>query len=123
MVALLLEAGASHQVKVPQTNWTPLAIAANRGRNKCVKVLLKHGADLNLKAHCENTPLSEACWHGHPEMLKHLIATKGDLEATNNSGYTPFSVAADRGQDDCVRVMIDAGANLEARGWGHKRPE
>jgi ankyrin repeat protein len=123
VAALLLEAGASHQMKVPESNWTPLAIAANRGRNRCVKVLLQHGADPNAKAHFQHTPLAEACYHGHPKMLKHLIAAKADLEATNSSGFTLLGVAAHRGQDECVRVLIDAGANIEARGWGHKRVE
>lgn len=123
VATLLLEAGASHQMKVPQSNWTPLAIAANRGRNKCVKALLQHGADPNVKAHFQHTPLAEACYHGHPKMLKLFIAAKADLEATNSAGFTLLGVAAHRGQDECVRILIDAGAKLEARGFGHKKPE
>lgn len=121
----LLQAGASHQMKVPESNWTPLTIAANRGRNKCVKVLLEHGADPNVKGHFQHTPPAEACHHGHHMMLKRFIAAKADLEATDREGYTLLGVAAHQGQDACVSILLDAGAKLEARGWegGYKRSE
>lgn len=123
MVTLLLEAGASHQMRLPQSNWTPLAIASNGGRNKCVKVLMQHGADPNIKAHFQHTPLAEACYNGHPKMLKHFIDAKADLKVTDCSGFTLLGVAAHRGKDDCVLVLIEAGADIEGRGYGDKHPE
>lgn len=123
MVTLLLEAGASHQMRLPQSNWTPLAIAANGGRNKCVKVLLQHGADPNVKAHFQHTPLAEACYNGHPKMLKHFIDAKADLKVTDCSGFTLLGVAAHRGKDDCVLHLIEAGVDIEGRGYGDKHPE
>ncbi|KAM0722171.1 hypothetical protein Q7P37_001612 [Cladosporium fusiforme] len=115
IVTILLEAGASHMIKVPPGNYSPLGLAALRGRNKSAKVLLQHGADPNAKGHCDNTPLVEACCGGHPKLLKHLIAAGGDIEASNGSGYTPLHAAVHRGEDECVRVLVEAGADLESR--------
>ena len=94
-----------------------------RGRNNCVKALLKHGADPNLGGHYETTPTAEACYHGHPKMLKHFIAAGANIEATNSMGLTPLGIAAYRGQDDCIRVLVDAGAKLETRGCERNQPK
>jgi ankyrin repeat protein len=115
IAVLLLEAGASHRTQILQSNWTPLGIAARRGRNGCVKALLQYGACPNLKGHAQYTPPAEACYHGHPRMLKHFIAAKADLEARNSSGFTLLGVAAYRGQDACIRNLLEAGAKLEVK--------
>lgn len=59
ILELLYENGANVNAQ-KRDNYTPLHLACLFGREKCVKFLLKHGADRNLKTHDEKIALDLA---------------------------------------------------------------
>jgi ankyrin repeat domain-containing protein 17 len=65
---------------------TPLILAADRGHEKIVELLLNHVAD--MEAQCErtkDTALSLACTKGRYEVVDLLIKRKATLEQRNVS--------------------------------------
>ncbi|KAK1783718.1 ankyrin repeat-containing domain protein [Copromyces sp. CBS 386.78] len=81
-VKRLLELGADPVMGIsPSDNleWTPLADAASKGYDKCVQLLLEHGADPNMGG--QVWPLQEAVQAGHVEATRVLLDYGADPES------------------------------------------
>ena len=118
-VGYLLEQGA--EVDVVDTNgMTPLIWAAGIGDPGSVKVLLDHGADLDLiEIHQQENALMRAARIGKPESLQALIEAKPDLEVKNLRGETALIIAASSAPKDKIQMLVDAGADLQVRDIRH----
>ncbi|VFM95713.1 MAG: Ankyrin repeat-containing protein [Candidatus Kentron sp. G] len=126
----LLKAGAEVDERYPVLNGfndrhTPLLVAARDGHTAIVKLLLEHGADVNV---VEDTfgavPLHKATYNGHVEITRLLAAQPGinlDFQGASN-GYTPLHDALWHGFDECARVLVEAGARLDILAYDGKRP-
>lgn len=84
----VLDEGVSHSV-------TPLWCAAVSGRLAVVKVLLRHGADVNAVSDSGSTPVRSACYivrpgenTGHMEIIKALVEAGADIQMPNHFGGT-----------------------------------
>lgn len=113
----LLSAGAAADVRTEKHKWTPLGQAARLNRFACVKMLLDHGADPNLKGHFDHAPLAEAAHHGNLGIVELLLDHGADIETTAGRGYRPLAIAAHQGKDDVVKLLVTRGANIEAIGF------
>lgn len=83
---------------------TALSYACDRGHVEVVKVLLEHGADVNVKDTFYNaTPLSWAAFKGHIEVIR-LLLSKG-AEGRDDAVVD----AARQGKLELARVVLDAG--------------
>lgn len=51
----------------------PLWCAAAAGHFCIVKLLVKHGANVNSTTRTNSTPLRAACFDGHFEIVKYLV--------------------------------------------------
>lgn len=51
----------------------PLWCAAAAGRLGIIKLLIKHGANVNSTTRTNSTPLRAACFDGHYEIVKYLV--------------------------------------------------
>ena len=89
----------------------PLVYACMQGDIAIVKVILQHGADVNICS--DETPLTAACKHGHEKVVDILFQNtpKPSICQTNIYGMTPLQVAVKHHQGLIVRRLID---NYEA---------
>jgi hypothetical protein len=90
---------------------TQLHIAAVWGDVEIVELLLKRGADPNVKDDNGQTPLHIAALWGHVDVVRVLLEHRADPNAKDNDGKTPLHYAAEKGHVDVVRVLLERGAD------------
>ena len=102
---------------------TPLIIAARNGHLNSVKILLKYGADIEVRVTLKIgdivvegcTPLWAAAFTGHLDVVKLLIERNADVDGRTSTGSTPLRAAAHEGHLDIVRCLVESGADVNAR--------
>lgn len=91
----LLHRGASHSI-IPGCHWSALHICAMAGSLQVAKVLLAHGADVNLRADIRQyLPLHFAARYGFPKLvvlfIKQMITSISTEAGTSKPAASPFS--------------------------------
>ncbi|KAF8497792.1 hypothetical protein F5888DRAFT_1923183 [Russula emetica] len=93
---------------------TPL-LWASRGDNfkegYVLRLLLEHGADVNVQDKDGWTPLYVASMNGALEDLRVLLEHGADVEAKDNDGKTALQVAAKYGYNEIVELLREHGAS------------
>jgi hypothetical protein len=113
--SVLLRAPAAFvNTRRPDDGSTVVHVAAGKGFEECLKILVAAGADLDGQDDQGNTPCFVAAREGHIDCLKRLIAAEADISLENAQGMTPLFRACESGHDECVGVLIDAGADKNA---------
>lgn len=93
-----------------EDGWTVLKMAVRLNLERCVEVLLDHGADVRLAGHKGYTPLHNAV--GNHSIVKMLLAAdSGNVNARNNEGDTTLSLALKRGDMESAMVLLEHGAD------------
>ncbi|CAE7752278.1 ANK2 [Symbiodinium sp. CCMP2592] len=77
-------------------------------------LLVKAGADLNIKDGRGETPLHKAVRQNHLEAAKILLAAGADLNAKDQDGQTPLYEAADNGCLQTEVFLLQSGAEWNA---------
>lgn len=72
---------------------TPLHLAALRGRQEIVILLLENGADVNAADNKGQTALHKTCRLGHIETSKILLENGADKELRDKKGLKPLDLA------------------------------
>jgi len=90
-------------------------VASYEGKYDKVRLLLKEGADVDLRNADQRTPLHFAVQEGHEEIVSFLIANGADVNAKTTQGWTPVHLAAETGQLNITKRLIDNGADLSIR--------
>jgi hypothetical protein len=75
-----------------------------------VRLLLEHGADINVQNQIGRTPLHRASMIGALGVVRLLLEHGADVEAKNNVGETALQEAADMEHDDVVELLREYGA-------------
>jgi len=88
----LLDAGANvDPIGADENQWTPLSAAANQNNASAVEILLKHGANPNLRDRNGFTPLH---WAVYPladsKVFELLLANNADPNVRSSDGKTPL---------------------------------
>jgi ankyrin repeat protein len=114
------------RVRIDEPNkeegFTPLGLAAFFGHPEAIKVLLEHGADVNLKlpSRFANTAVDAAVAGNRTEAVRILLAAGADPNARSEGNATTLHKAAQHGNLDVVRMLVDHGADPNAvRDGGH----
>ena len=100
---------------------TALHRASHEGRTESVVLLLKLGANPNLRSKeigmfvGGETPLILAALRGHVECVKNLVERGADVNSQDDRQQTALLEAATHGWVKTVAALLDAGANIEAR--------
>ncbi len=81
----------------------PIQSAVAAGHEKIVQMLLRLGADPNVREQGGYTPLHAAAQNGDVEMARTLLYGGADLTLTGRDGKTPLDVAKDA---DAEKVMV-----------------
>ena len=109
-------------LKVPHERlgcFTPLICAAVNGHLKCIDILVKKGADVNLVSD-RRTALGTAAEYGNFKCLKCLIDLGANVNVAD-SIIRPALMCATLGQDKdplhqkkCIEILMKAGADVNA---------
>jgi ankyrin repeat protein len=73
------------------------------------RLLLEHGADINVQNRFGWTPLHFASINGALEVVRVLLEYGADVEAKGNNGKTALQEAAQRGHDEVVELLREHG--------------
>jgi uncharacterized protein len=89
----------------------PLHVAVMRNRIDAAKLLISHGASVNLAAETEHreTPLYLAATTGNRGMLDLLLASGANLEATDAQGNNLLFRCILADEPNAVDMLLDAG--------------
>jgi ankyrin repeat protein len=111
IVRILLEAGADADA-ADREHSRPLLVAAAKGHESIVTLLLEHHADVNIKAARDgDTAAHEAAARGFPEIIRILAAHGADLTCVNINGQQPLEVAVLNRHREAFDALIEAGAD------------
>ena len=106
-----LAAGTNVNAKDEYSGYTSLHRAANHDLNEIAKLLIKKGANVNLKADFGYTPLMLATNTAIAELL---IKNGANVNATHQYG-TVFHIAAGVENRSVTRWFMDNGADVNAK--------
>jgi ankyrin repeat protein len=111
-----LEAEPSSVSDFSPDGFTPLHYAAFFGKPEVARLLLEHGAgvDVYTRNAFANQPLHAAAAGRHIEVCRVLIAAGADVNATQHGGYTPLHEAAQHGDVEMTELFLSAGADRAA---------
>lgn len=108
MIAALLEHGASPEMPELVLGFYPLHNAATIGDTTATAMLIKAGADLEVKSPAGVRPLHLAVNSGSVACVKQLLEAGADPAAATNVGRTPLMVAHDLERKDIEDVLQEA---------------
>lgn len=120
LVQAFLDKGAN----VNATNWageTALTLAARHNYLDTARLLLKHGANVNIgDIWSQHTPLLWASANRSFEMVQLLVEAGADVNCCSELKDKPLYYAAQYGRKDVVSLLLKRGANVNAAGLdGH----
>ncbi|KAF8371143.1 mask-1, partial [Pristionchus pacificus] len=107
---LLLEHYADPNTSpVPSSRDTALTIAADKGHEKFVDLLLKNGAQVDARNKKGCTALWLACHGGHLETVQTLVKhKKTNVEMEDNRKVSPLMIAFRKGHTKIVKFLVKA---------------
>ena len=136
LVELLLDADADPAL--PAAGEPPILSAARTGSLDTVRLLVRHGADINATETLRGqTALMWAAAENHAAVVRTLLELGADVHARSTGagtvrsgaldadqrapeqvtvGFTPILFAARQGALDAARVLVAAGANVNEQG-------
>ncbi|RYP61448.1 hypothetical protein DL770_009789 [Monosporascus sp. CRB-9-2] len=108
LVRVLLERGAEATgLLIEACSHKPVNMAI-------VKLLVKHGADIEAKNE-RATPLTKAAANGDLECVRYLVELGADVNVRGPQDTTPLMFAARGGYLSCVRCLLEHDAELNSR--------
>ncbi len=92
------------------------------GDTQRVKLLLKAGADVNLRDSSGLAPLFSATSRDDAHCVKILLEAGADVNKVDNFHRTPLCTAAIKGYSDCAKLLIEAGADVNKTDYVEDTP-
>lgn len=87
----------------------------HRFKNKCIEMLVAHGAKMDGADKEGYTALHIASTEGNADNVKILLGLGANVEARTSKGHTPFFLSCMHGSSLEVRyLLLDAGADISA---------
>jgi len=116
IVKLLLDNGE----KAHNTFHSPLHEAAMANQLGICEMLIKGGAEANVKKWRGRTVLHYCADYGAPQIVKLLFNNAAELEAVDENNDTALTLSARRGTYLTLKSLIQVKANLHHRGMHDK---
>ena len=95
-------------------NVTPLYYAAGIGDLETMRLLLRHGADVN-GAGSDQTPLHHAVIMNQETAVTLLLDRGANINASTSKGLTPLHHAIIRGNEQMAKLLIKRGASVSTK--------
>ncbi|XP_078364942.1 ankyrin repeat domain-containing protein 27-like isoform X2 [Oculina patagonica] len=93
---------------------TPLHVAAIRGYEEMTTLLLRKGAQADVKNYTQmRAPLHFACQYNHPRVAGLLLSHQAKVNIKDYKGNTPLHLCCFTGHLDPASVLIGHGANID----------
>ncbi|KNE57546.1 hypothetical protein AMAG_03247 [Allomyces macrogynus ATCC 38327] len=104
----LLELNPDVSVNVvhPVSHMTPLLLAAARGFDAVVRVLLENGAIVDMVDPENETALHKACFSGNVYVVDRLVQARANPNKADKHGWTPLHIAVAKGNKDVVALLL-----------------
>ncbi|XP_074605773.1 transient receptor potential cation channel subfamily A member 1-like isoform X1 [Acropora palmata] len=120
LVEKMLTKGKANPNSLDNQKFTPLHLAAQRGRLDILQILLAHGADFRLQNDEGETAIHIAAKEGRNEILKHLLqrATRAGssckqlIHSENHEGKNCFQLAVVGGHVEAAMICVEYGADF-----------
>ncbi len=109
-IEMLLSSGRVRMNEKDDTGTTLLHWACLKNSVECARLLLQHGADVNVGTLPE-VPLAFAACRGNIELAKLLLEYGADINSLNHHGLTPLSVAVKFRQMNFCVFLLENGAD------------
>jgi ankyrin repeat protein len=109
-----------HVPKEDPMSLTLLARYCSRCNSPIVKLLLRSGADPNLRSCGERDwvgPLGQAAIFDAESAVKVLLEHGAKVDIPSSQGQTALMLAANCGHTDCIRLLLECGANPRKQDW------
>ena len=91
---------------------TVMLAACEKRCVKCVGLLIKAGADVNMQVRDGLTSLIQAVTKDDDDCLDVLVQAVADVNHASQNGTTPLSLAAFGGSRKCLETWLIAGADV-----------
>ncbi|MEO7298692.1 MAG: ankyrin repeat domain-containing protein [Verrucomicrobiota bacterium] len=127
MAKFLITNKASVNARADERNfssWTALHFAISAANSSMVELLLKNGADMEMKVSDNppsssvipgSTPLQMATIRGQVEIAKVLLEHKANPNSATDSGGTPLHYAANKGNREIAELLLAHGAAVDSK--------
>ena len=116
IASALIAAGADvHAGQTAEFLWTPLLLAASKGRASIADMLIAEGATLDVRDRDNNTPLHLSAVGGHSAFVSLLLAKTASVGVKNDDGDTPLHLAAANGRAAAVAALLAGGADVNLK--------
>ena len=109
LLKLLLDKGANPNRLAMDGNFPPLVVAAAKGQQEAVRLLMKYGANVGGHNKMGITPLVAATFMGHLPVVKMLLAGGANVNE-DQFGYLPSKLAKLRKHKEIEKFLISKGA-------------
>ncbi|CCC14249.1 unnamed protein product [Sordaria macrospora k-hell] len=89
----------------------PLHMAAMKGQNKILEILINKGGDINAHDTTGRTPLHCAIEGERMDTVTLLVNKGADVTKLDSKGTSPLHAAVSKGMEDAVVLFIEKGAD------------
>ena len=115
-VQILLNIGAKVDTKESTDGSTALMLAAGKGHNRVVTLLLEEGADINAVNDFGGTALLWAIFEGHAEIAELFIKRDADVNAKHaRTNITVLMMAVQHGYTEIVSTLLKKGVDVNIK--------
>ena len=123
-IATFLIVERSQDINAQSTIWeeTPLQVSSHLGHAEIVRVLLRHGADIEARNNADRSPLDCAALAGHVGLVQVFLEHGADVNAQDNLRCTPLYWASKVGQLAVARILLSHGADVTAQCENNQTP-
>jgi uncharacterized protein len=124
-IRALAEGDPERASALSDDGFTALHLAVFAGQETAARVLIEHGADLELCAtapFARVRPLGTAAFTGSVSLARILLDAGADVNGRSADGHTALHTAARNGDSALVRELISRGADPAARSEGGETP-
>ena len=115
-IKILLDAGASVDLKPGLWGCSELQEASETGEADMVELLLKAGADVNFKGGPRGSALCIASQRGDTDTVKLLLDAGADVNQGGGEYGVALQAASWSGDADTVKLLLNAGADVNQKG-------
>ena len=113
IIAILCEFKCNLNIQASHSrSLTALHLACERGKVKCVEILVAKGANLLVRAKGGSTPLHLACKGGYHTFTSVLITEETLTACDYTRGWTPLHYACQYHRIECVKQILDGFSKL-----------